>query len=509
MKTNQIKAGMIISYSQIIFGILIGLLYTPVMIKLLGESEYGLYNTVSSTISMLSILSLGFNSGYIRFFSKYKKQNDEKAISKLNGMFLVIFLIIGIVAFLCGIFLSNNLRLVFDEGLSAQEYKTAKILMILLTINLSVSFPMSVFSNIISANEKFVFLKLLGLLKTVISPLVTLPLLLAGYRSIGVVLVTLLIAIITDVLYLYYVLFVLKNKFIFHSFEKNVFKELFVYTSFIAINIIVDQINWNIDKLLLARYKGTFSVAVYSVGYTLFSYYMTFSTSISGIFTPRVHRIINQKNSPSIIKEEITNLFIKVGRVQFLMLGLVACGLVFFGHSFITLYWAGEEYSDSYYVLLLLVIPSSIALIQNVGIEVQRAMNKHKFRSIVYSIMACVNLVLSIFLCKLYGAIGSAIGTAISLVICNGIVMNIYYAKECNINIILFWKKILKMSRGMIIPVLFGIFLWNFGNDSSWLLMGIRILSFVAVYIVSMWIFGIEKNEKNFFTDRLNKILKK
>ena len=29
------------------------------------KNEYGLYQTVASTISMLSILSLGFNSGYI------------------------------------------------------------------------------------------------------------------------------------------------------------------------------------------------------------------------------------------------------------------------------------------------------------------------------------------------------------------------------------------------------------------------------------------------------------
>ena len=61
-KVNQLKAGTIISYFQMSIQILIGLAYTPIMIRLLGKSEYGLYNTVSSTIAMLSILRLGFNN---------------------------------------------------------------------------------------------------------------------------------------------------------------------------------------------------------------------------------------------------------------------------------------------------------------------------------------------------------------------------------------------------------------------------------------------------------------
>ena len=66
-KINQIKIGAVLSYLQIGLSVVISLIYTPVMLRLLGQSEYGLYSTVSSTIAMLSILSLGFNSSYIRY----------------------------------------------------------------------------------------------------------------------------------------------------------------------------------------------------------------------------------------------------------------------------------------------------------------------------------------------------------------------------------------------------------------------------------------------------------
>lgn len=508
-RLNQLKLGTIISYAQMFLQIIIGVAYTPIMIRLLGQSEYGLYNTVSSTISMLSILSLGFNSSYIKYYAKYKKENDIERIYKLNGLFLSIFLIIGAVACMCGIFLTENLHLVFKDGLTKNEYATAKVLMILLTVNLSVSFPMSVFSNIISAHERFIFLKLLNILKTVVSPLVTLPLLLMGYKSIAMVVVTVGIALITDIVFLGYTFGILKQKFIFHSYDKGLFKSLLIFTSFIAINLIVDQINLNMGKLLLTRYKGTVAVAIYSVGFSLESYYQMFSTAISGIFTPKIHLIYNSPNVDEIEKDrQLSGLFIKIGRIQFALLALIASGLIFFGKEFIY-YWAGEEYGEAYYVALLLILPITVPLIQNVGIEIQRAKNKHQFRSIAYLVMAAINLVLSIFLCQKYGAIGSAVGTAISLVIANGIIMNIYYQKKLNINIVMFWKNILRMSIGLIVPIIVGILIICFINITSiWILLGL-ILIYTMIYCVSMWFLGLNDYEKELIVNPLKKIFKR
>lgn len=88
LKVNQLKAGTIISYIQMSIQIIIGLVYTPVMIRLLGQSEYGLYNTVSSTISMLSVLRLGFNNSYIRYYSIYKKMMINTLLKNSMGYLL-------------------------------------------------------------------------------------------------------------------------------------------------------------------------------------------------------------------------------------------------------------------------------------------------------------------------------------------------------------------------------------------------------------------------------------
>lgn len=507
---NQRKAGALLQYSQMALNIVIGLLYTPIMIRLLGTSEYGLYNTVSSTISTLSILSLGFNSSYIRYYSRYKADDDEVSIARLNGLFIIIFTLIGLIALICGLFLAMNLDIIFSNGLTEKEYGIARILMILLTINLAVSFPMGVFSHIISAHEHFVFLKVLGMVKTVFSPLITLPLLLAGYRSIAMVSVTVGISFFIDILYCFYAFRVLKIKVLFSNFPEGLFRSLFAYTSFIALNMIVDQINWNIDKILLGRYSGTTAVAVYAVASTLQNYYQIFSTSISNVFTPQIHRIINNtRNNFNEQRRVLTELFTRVGRIQFLILALISTGLIFWGEPFIVKYWAGPEYEESYHVALLLILPSSIALIQNLGIEIQRAENRHQFRSIAYALMALLNLLLSIYLCQIYGAVGAALGTAISLVIANGIIMNIYYHKRCNINIISFWKSIFSMVRGLIIPIIFAMVITSIEKINSILDFLIQVLIYILCYFVSMWFLGMNQYEKNLFLDPIRKMGKK
>ena len=139
--------------------IIINLIYTPFMLKILGESEYGIYSLVSSIIAYLNLLSLGFGASYIRFYSKYKQCEDEEGIAKLNGLYLIVFLTMGIVALITGLTLAFNVDVFFNNTYTANDLYIAKILMIFLAINMCISFPASVFVSYITSQEKFIFQK--------------------------------------------------------------------------------------------------------------------------------------------------------------------------------------------------------------------------------------------------------------------------------------------------------------------------------------------------------------
>ena len=150
---NQRKAGIILSYAGQLAKIMISIIYTPIMLRLLGQSEYGLYQLVYSVVSYLSLLSLGFSSSYMRFYSRYKAQKDEDGVARLNGMFLLIFASLSVVCILCGCVMLGNIRAIFGGGLTDSEYATAKVLMALLVVNLALTFPNSVFACAITAHE--------------------------------------------------------------------------------------------------------------------------------------------------------------------------------------------------------------------------------------------------------------------------------------------------------------------------------------------------------------------
>jgi len=503
MKVNQLKAGAVLSYVSMGLGYLVSIIFTPIMIRLLGQNDYGLYNLVSSVVSYLSVLNFGFGSAYIRYYSLYKVYEDKENIAKLNGMFLIIYFILGLVAVLAGILLAINTDLIFGAKLSTSELKKAKVLLIILVINLSISFPNIVFNSFIIANEKFIFQNMMQMIKILGNPFLVLPALLIGYGSVGMVIATTILNAIVEIINAIYCIKKLNMNFMFSNFDIRLMKEMTIFSSYIFINLVIDQINWNVDKFVLGRFHGTVSVAIYGVASLLNNYYIAISTAISNVFIPRVHKMVVSSED----NIELTKLFTKIGRVQLIILALISSGLIFFGKPFINL-WAGNNYKESYPIALLLILPVTVPLIQNIGIEIQRAKNLHKFRSLVYFFIALANLTVSIPLASKYGGIGAALGTALSLIIGNGFVMNWYYKEKVGLDIKYFWKQILRITPAFIPPLLFGILIINYINQYKLLnFIGFGIL-YVIIYCLSMFFLGMNTYEKELIIKPIRKLFK-
>ena len=155
------------------------------------------------------------------------------------------------------------------------------------------------------------------------------------------------------------------------------------------------------------------------------------------------------------------------------------------------------------------MLPATVPLIQNIGIEIQRAKNLHRFRSYIYLAVAILNVIFSIPLCKYLSGVGCAIGTAASLIIGNGIIMNLFYHKKCNIDMIFFWKNIIKIFPSMLLPIAVGVLITKFLNIHNLYNLIIGIIIYAFVYILSIWLFGFNSYEKNLVKAPINKIMKR
>ena len=504
MKYNQRKAGAALSYVSMMLGYIISLAYTPFMIRLLGQSDYGLYNLVASVVAYLGVLNFGFGSAYMRYYIRIKEMDDRENIAKLNGMFLTIFSVIALLAVSAGVVLSFHAETVFGSKLTAGELARAKILMLILSFNMAFSFPASVFTSHITANERFVFQRIVQMIKLVTNPFLVLPALLLGYGSVGMALVTTSINLGVEIAHMVYCRRKLRMRFTLRGFDHRLMREVTAFSSYIFINILVNQVNWNVDKFILGRYHGTATVAVYGLAAQLNTYFMGISTTISNVFIPRVHKIVAAGDDA----KSLTSLFTRIGRLQFFILSLIASGLVFFGRPFFSL-WAGPGYADSYPIALLLILPVTIPLIQNIGIEIQAAKNMHRFRSIAYLLIAVFNVALTLVLARRYFGAGAALGTAVALLLGNGLAMNWYYHKKVGIDIIHFWKEIARILPAFLPPVALGILLSLYGGlyrPLNFLLWG---LLYILVFCACMWRWGMNQYEKDLFIKPFRRIAKR
>lgn len=500
MKINQIKVGAILSYAIIFLNILIGVTYLPFSVKILGQSEYGLYSLVSSLISYITLLDFGFGNAITIYTAKYIEKGDKEKENKLHGMFAIIYTIIGIIAGVIGIILTMNVSNFFKETMSIEELQKAKILMSILTLNLVITFPFSIFNSIIVAYEKFIFNKLLSIIRVIIMPCIMLPLLLNGYKSIALATCSTVINVICLAINTFYCFKYLNIKLQFKGIDFCVLKDITAYSFFIFLNTIVDKVNWSIDNFILGKVKGTTEVAIYAVAANFNAMYLNFSTAISGVLLPKIAKM--EANNSS--EEEFSNIFIKTGRIQYMILGLIITGFIIFGKSFIQIFF-GIDYTSAYYIACILMIPVTLPLIQNVGINILQAKNKNKFRTVILFFIAIANIFISIPLAKKYGGIGTAIGTAISF--CTGqiIIMNIYYYKKIKINVLKFFKEMLKMSIPVFITFLIGIYFYNNINNLKILELFVTIILYSIIYVLLMWNFGMNNYEKNLLLHKLRK----
>ena len=503
MQSNkEIKIGAILSYVIIVVNMLIGVLYTPILTAQLGQTEYGLYSLVTSVISYLTILDFGFGNAIIIYTTRYRNKHEKDKEQKLHGMFFVIYTIIGVIAGIIGAILWINVDKLFGNTMSTDELSKAKVLMGILTFNLVVTFPLSVFSSIITSYEKFIFSKVLNLARIILNPIIMLILLEFGIKSIGLVILVTVLNITTLILNYIYCKTKLKIKLKFGKIDFKLLKEIMAYSVWIFLNSIMDKVNWSLDQFVLGVYAGSVEVAIYSVAGQLNQMFMNFSTAISGVLLPKVTKMENDSASD----EEFTDIFIKTGRVQYIVMALIITGFVLFGKEFIEIMWVGPEYAESYIIACILMIPMTIPLIQNVGLNILQAKNQYKFRVIILMIFAAVNVGISIVLSKLYGGIGAAIGTAISIVLGQVIFMNIFYHKKVGINIIKFWKNIFKMSVPIIICICFTIVIKYYMPINSVEILILQILIYTVLYSVFVWRWSMNEYERELIIKPIKKL---
>lgn len=499
---SQLRVGIVLNYVNMILGNLIPIFYTPIMLSLLGQSEYGLYKLASSVTSYLSLISMGLGSAITRYLIKSREEEGKLAEERMFGLFDIIFNVIAVAALIVGTLLTVGLPLWYSRSLTSAQLSRMQLLVFMMVINMALSFSQSPYLSVVNAHEKFIFLQCMNIVQTCGVPCLNLVALFMGMGSVGMTLAAMGASILTRVAYQIYVRRSMLLKPRMKNLPTDQMKEILGFSFWIFISNVVGQLYNSTDTVMIGMIPAlaTTGVAVYNVGGTFNGIMFSLTTGISSLLAPKTNKMVFQGAS----NEELTDLAIRVGRIQGYIMVLIISGFVAFGQPFLRFY-AGKDYGDAYWVAILMMLPNMIPLVQSICLNVIVAQNKHRFRSLVYLGIAIANVVGTWFLMQYMGVIGAALMTGVALVIGQGFVMNWYYHKKTGLNMVRFWKQ---MGNVYVVPVIMCAVTLLLSRVIDFyripvLLAGIVI--YTVVYCALNWRFTMNGYEKDLVLGRIKK----
>lgn len=509
---TSISWGILANYFRIAILLVLSLFYPPFLLSVVHKVDNGILSFATSLLQVVTLLSFGVENSYIRFATKREKERGEEGLSKINGSYLVLFSLTSILILAVGVMLAFFYKdgLLRIEEVPSTSYDLVFWVILITTFSTAIDFFFSLFMWFEVYRSRFLLHQSALLLMKVLTIGCACLSLLLGGGILWVALVTLLLEIFYG---LFNFVFSKKALHMSISFEsipelKKDLREIFGFSIFIFLTIVVSQIQNNAGRIILSNTIGATSVTIFSYGLEFYTYAALLSKGVSDTFSPKINSLVAKGE-----EEEVSKTFLKASFLQMSILLLLIGGFALIGRDFLALWLkngdlTSAELDEIYYIALFTLLLWSVPLSQSVGIEIQRAKNKHKFLSLSNFCLALLSLPLSVlltlYLPESYRIYGPLLGSSFMVVVGYWIFSNTYYKRTLRLPIgqyfLDFSLLLLIAGISFLIPFLLFYFVPSLGSLNLWasfFLKGILyLLLFALFFFLAYWkrISSLRKN---------------
>lgn len=389
---------------------IVGFLYTPMLLNFLGDEAYGVWATILSIINWVNNCDVGIGNGMRNLLSRELALKNYEKAKKIVSTAIVALFCIAAALLICMLFCSNviNWNQVLNTRVDAT--KAINISVIFMCLNFALGICNSVFhalqkSEIVSfENVAIQVLNFIGLL------------LLKNAQQDRIVLVAILFGVSTLFVHgvaVWYLFVSQKNvapgKF---EFSKHVFKDIIsIGLKFFAAQVAA-VILFTTDNVLVSVFFGAANVTPFSLADKVFnSGYLCFA-AITVPFWSRTTSDFAQKKY-----DIIRNNFRKLHFVA----SLFTCGCIFVALFFepLTRLWLKNEVAFSTELVVVMCIYYSIYSFSNVSSTFVNGLGGVNGVMILGIVQAVLNIPLSIVFAEGIGlgVVGIRLGTLVVLLI--------------------------------------------------------------------------------------------
>ena len=461
--SRERRNGILLSYGSIAIRNVAALLLIPFIINHLGVSDYGIYSLVSALAGYLIVLEFGLANTTIRFLSVYQANNEKAKESEFISSIVVIYGALALCVVAIGLIIWFKLPTIFQQSMLLAEIQLLQSAFLVLLINVVITLMSNSLTGIISTYQRFRFQKSTEILVFVARCIIVVGCLEAGFGVLAIVVIDTVTNLLHSLIRFLYIKRNIDIEFKAKLPDQATLKEIFVYSSFIALNVIVNQINWRVDNLIIGTLTNSKTLGIFNIGSQLLFSFIAFASAISNIFTPKIVQMVKQEVSKTVLMAQLCI----IGRYQMIVLGYVFVVFAAFGELFIQLF-VGAEFSQAYWVALISMVPLMFVLAQTSTNAVLQGLNKHKVRSLLLLVTAMANIIISIILVKKIGMVGASWGTAFALFVGELLMVNVYLYRVIGLNMWHLYREFLRYSIPAILLTLMTAFLVSDYVSASW-----------------------------------------
>lgn len=502
---NSILKGAYLSYLYLILSNVVGLLLTPYTLRSLGVSEYGLYQTMGAFVIYFGILDFGLRNSTYRYISLYQFEKDKKKEETFISTSLSICYFIVFFLGILGFFIYNySLDNLYENSFTSNELIKAKKMFILLILSLMVGFPAGIYIGVCNGYENFVFTRGLSIIRYLIRAVLIIIALFFDGDALALVFIDFILNFLSTIITYYFVVKKLKVKLNLDHFDKKLIKEIFSYSIWVFIFTIISHTQWLSGQFILGVTTNTKTVAIYSIGVLLGTYYTLFAYTIFDLLLPKATEV----NSRQLSGIDLTKEIVKISRFIFFLLTIILVSFYFLGSDFVFL-WAGNGYEEAWLLAFLIMLTVTFPLTYHYGFSIVQAQNKLKNFSIINLVILFIFVILGYFISFSYGGLGFLICILASIII-NTFFTLYLFKKILNFNLKYYLKKIYLNNFFLIIfTIIITYFIDKIFMNNSWFYFGIKSMLIIIFYSLFLYKFSLNQFEKSIIKEIIIKFKKR
>jgi O-antigen/teichoic acid export membrane protein len=397
------------SWLGLIVNVAVGIVVSPYILHRLGDDAFGLWVLVFAVTGYYGLFDFGIRSSVVRYVAKFHATNDQEELNKLVSTSLASYSCIGLLLLALTAIASLFVDKLFH--VSPSYMATARLLFVMVGTSLAVNFPMGVFSGTLEGLQKFYFINLVNITTTLTRAVLIIFFLHRGCGLLTVAFITVSLPIVNGIVNAINVFRSIDLRIGKNLVSRSTFRQIAHYSSLTFVISVAQKLRFKTDALVIGTFLSSAAITHFAIGSRLVDYAGEVVSGLAQIFVPM--------SSHSDAKGDLTSLrriLVAGNRACAMITFPMAAILIILGKSIIEA-WVGKKYiAESYPVLLILIVPSTLMLAQSASGRILFGMAKHKTLAWVTMAEGIGNLVLSIALVRPYGIIGDALGTAIPLI---------------------------------------------------------------------------------------------